>query len=623
MSRKVLILIAIPLLLIIAAAILVTLLLDEEKVVAIASDVLREQTGAILQVDGEMHLALFPTIGVALSDASLRMPEGRGDDITVKSLDIGVQLIPLLSGRVEIDSIDLDGLLARLTSGGQEEPRVDTSGMSDAELEAFYAARRKAIEEAGQAAQGQEVLAVPLALNVGKLSITNSRLELRDADTGEITAVNLERVLAQNLNLDGRPIPLEVRLTLEGEKPVDLGFDGSVIVAQHLQLVTLDSAALEVSGATPEPLQLEITGPVRIADQVADLQVVILQGDTRGEGMVRYAGFESPQITTTLRVNVLNPALLVLAGPEAAAQGEAEPVGKDGGEPAPGAGDEPLPLDALRAIDTRADLAVGRAELGAHTVEDLKIALRAVEGDIRVTHLTGKLHGGDLDMTASFNARLTNAKLDTRGGLAGLDVATALAALDSKPVMTGRASLDWSLQGNGRTANELVRSLSGPVTLSTEQVVLKDMALERLFCQAVALVNKEVLQRQFPADSALQALSADVQLGDGKARLDPLRVELPGASLRGKGNIDLLSQDFKAKFNARVSPQLGELDPACRVDERYTDIDWPVECRGNVAGDPADWCAVDTADIIEQLAKGEVKRKVEKEAGKFLDKLFK
>jgi uncharacterized protein involved in outer membrane biogenesis len=271
MSRKILIAIAVPLLLVVAAVVVLSLLLDEEKVLAMASEALREQTGAVLQIDGETHLSLFPTLGVSLSDAKLRMPEGRDGDISVRSLDIGVQLVPLLSGRLEIDTIELDGLLARLTSGTADESRVDTSTMSDQELEAFYAARRRAMEEAGEAAQGREVLAAPLALNVGRLAITDSRLELRDAGSGEVTAVSLERVRAQNLNLDGRPIPVELRLTIEGEKPLDLGFDGSVIVAQQLQLVTLESAALEVRGATPEPVRLELTGPVNVADQVADL----------------------------------------------------------------------------------------------------------------------------------------------------------------------------------------------------------------------------------------------------------------------------------------------------------------------------------------------------------------
>ena len=52
-------------------------------------------------------------------------------------------------------------------------------------------------------------------------------------------------------------------------------------------------------------------------------------------------------------------------------------------------------------------------------------------------------------------------------------------------------------------------------------------------------------------------------------------------------------------------------------------IDWPVKCKGNTSEDPAKWCGVDTQEIIEDLAKNEAQRTIEKEAGKLLDKFFK
>jgi AsmA protein len=226
-------------------------------------------------------------------------------------------------------------------------------------------------------------------------------------------------------------------------------------------------------------------------------------------------------------------------------------------------------------------------------------------------------------MKASFNARHNTAKLSANGGLKGLDIPTALAAVESEPVITGTASLTWTLKSSGRTANELIEAMNGPLKLTTDQVVLKEMGIEKMFCQVVALANQQGLTAEFPADSAVKDLSADIQLNDGKVKLNPLKVDLEGISLRGKGRLELLSQDFKADFDARITPALGELDPACRVNERYTSIDWPVDCEGNVSGEPGDWCMVDSGEILEQLAKKEATRKVQKEAGKLLDKLFK
>ena len=189
-------------------------------------------------------------------------------------------------------------------------------------------------------------------------------------------------------------------------------------------------------------------------------------------------------------------------------------------------------------------------------------------------------------------------------------------------MLTGSASLDWKLAGKGRTSNELVAALTGPIKLATNQVVLNDISVEHLLCQAVALTNQEQLTATFPTSTCFTTLGADIQLADGKARLDPLRADLPQLTLTGTGNFDLLSKDFKATFKARLSPELETLDRACRVSKRLTAIDWPVDCKGNANGEPGKWCSVDTREIIEDLGKNEAKRKIQKEAGKLLDKLF-
>ena len=77
--------------------------------------------------------------------------------------------------------------------------------------------------------------------------------------------------------------------------------------------------------------------------------------------------------------------------------------------------------------------------------------------------------------------------------------------------------------------------------------------------------------------------------------------------------MDIDSLDFNTTFTAKLSPGLKKLDPACRVNERITAIDWPVNCRGNANGDPADWCGVDSEQIIQDMAGNELKRKAEKE----------
>lgn len=612
-KKLILFLIVVPVLLLVAAAVLLPLFLDKDKVLAIAADALQEKTGATLTVDGDTSLSLYPDIGVSLADAAVTLPGKQQPDFQARALEIGVQLMPLFSGNVEIDSIRLDGLSARIEPA-EEPDGADSRQRSDQELDEFYAARRKAMAEAGEAAGAETVLAIPLALNIKHMTVTDSRLELIDTAADTSTVVELIRLEATGLNLEGKPVPMQLKLRLPGEQPVAADMHGSIRIEQQTQAVTLDTVELTVSGATAQPIRLLSNGTVDLTRQLADLQVNLELGDTRGEGTLRYANFESPQIDTRLQLNLFDPALLALAGPQAAAD---ETADTDAGN-----GDEPLPLDAIRLIDTRADLSIERAVFDAHTVNNLQVKLRAVDGVVQVSSLTGDLHGGKLDLQATFNGQHNSASLKTNGGLTGMDIATALAAMESEPLVSGSADLDWTLNSKGRTTNELIGALQGPIKLRTEQVVLQDMSVEHMLCQAVALTNQEALSANFPASTSFQTLSADVQLANGKANLSPLRAELPQIALKGSGAFDLLSQDFKATVKASLSPELEQLDRACRVSKRLTAIDWPVNCKGNVSTDPAKWCSVDTEEILADLAKNEGKRKLEKEAGKLLKKLF-
>ena len=151
MPRVLLYIIAIPLVLMIAAVILVPMLLDEEKLLSLAADEVRKQTGAELTVDGGVDLSLFPTLGLSLQQVALQMPSDQQPSLQARSLKIGVQVAPLLSGEVAIDTIFLDGVVLRIVTQPAPAP-IDTSEFNDEQLAEFYAQRQAALEEAGRAA---------------------------------------------------------------------------------------------------------------------------------------------------------------------------------------------------------------------------------------------------------------------------------------------------------------------------------------------------------------------------------------------------------------------------------------------------------------------------------------
>ena len=78
-----------------------------------------------------------------------------------------------------------------------------------------------------------------------------------------------------------------------------------------------------MNGVLATAVKAQTSGVIDLTRQVADLQLDFDLGEIRGDGTLRYASFESPQIDANLHLNKFDPALMVLAGPDAAAASDA------------------------------------------------------------------------------------------------------------------------------------------------------------------------------------------------------------------------------------------------------------------------------------------------------------
>ncbi len=248
MFRLILVPLALLLLLVLAAAVLIPLLLDKDTMLQLAAEALHEQTGATLTVDGDAKLSVFPTPGIALSDAAITLPDTQLSNLRIGNLQVGVQLLPLLRGQVGIGSLALDGVRASMQSGS-EQKGADTSTLSDEDLDALYAIRRKRMATSAEDSGAQAAVIPPLALHVKQLTINDARLELLDPGGAAPKQLELVRLQARDLNLDGASMPVDMTLRLPGKQVIEVSLKGNIRIDQQHQTVTLE----QIEWRLPEP----------------------------------------------------------------------------------------------------------------------------------------------------------------------------------------------------------------------------------------------------------------------------------------------------------------------------------------------------------------------------------
>jgi AsmA protein len=132
--------------LIVIGLVLVVVFVDPNDYRDDIEKLVEEKTGRELTLSGDLKLSVFPWIALESGPASLGDAQGFGPEpfVSIRDARVGVRLLPLLSGKVEVGNVRLDGARIRLITDengrnnwadlgerGEEPPAPTESGASE------------------------------------------------------------------------------------------------------------------------------------------------------------------------------------------------------------------------------------------------------------------------------------------------------------------------------------------------------------------------------------------------------------------------------------------------------------------------------------------------------------
>lgn len=625
--------------LIVFAIVFLPLLINEQAIVELAQQSVREELGGELRVSGETDLALFPTLRIVLNDTELSLPAKTDYDSAITArianLDVGVSLIPMLMGSTEVGGVSLSGVVATITAPKAAPPASAAQEpiLSDAQWEERGRLRRQAMAEQ-RAFLAQQTPSTEVSLALDKLALEDIAINLLSAEGETQTQIRVSQLSLVNINTQEQPISLDGALNVSspGAVPLDITLEGDIRVPSTIEQVKLENLRYAVTGLFAEPLAGSLNGLLNVSPLTID---ATLTSNTPGgaiKGEMRYALLESPQISLAISTDKLDTTQLVLLAPETAAAADhnavavtpevtTPPTGEKAISGNAANGSAPLPVAPLRDLDVDVQLTGNTLLIGAHTLQEAAVGLRIVDGVVRLHQLKGNLHGGQLDANVTLNIRRPVVELDAEGGVVGTDIDALLSAEGMTDTAKGIVNITWDIESEGRTADSLLEGLEGDLAVVGDDLGLVQFSAQNLMCTAIAQVNQRPLSRAIPPGTDVSALELRIEFDEGKADIDTLALATPGVALSGEGAVALASQDFALTLKAKIGETLSDLDPACKVNERYVAIDWPVKCKGNLEGEPKEWCAIDVESIVKQLLENEAKSKLRKETEKLTEKV--
>ena len=624
-----------------AAILLLPLFVDEQALLDMAQAQVKDQTGGELVVEGETELSFFPRFGLRIESTSLDLPARTEYDPSISAsideLDVGLSLLPLLGGNIDIGTIVIAGITADITEPQALPPAPEPRPiMSDREWEKRGEVIRQSKEQ-----ERQRLLSVNAGIS--GFAVLAEAIQIEDITLiqrtrgGELSNdIRVEYLTLREVNTRNEPMRLEGALTVLGDgstAPLAIALDGAIRVASDFSRIDIENLETEVAGALTQPVKSALNGAFIVSPAKADftLSATIPGGDVTGQ--LIWSALESPEIklditTARLDVDQIQPAPLPASMPsdspasDASPPSASAPADTDSGSPVP----VPLPVGPLRDLDLEMRIAAEELIAGGQSITNAQVFLRVRDGVANIDYVRGVLHEGQLDTRMMLNARRPMVEAEVEGGLKGVNMDLLLASAGNTDAATGRIEMGWDIETAGVTSDDLIAALDGDVTASGQDLILQKVSVQGLVCSAVAIVNKIPPISGLPTNTPVTDLSLAVDFDEGVGDIEKLRFSTPGVVMKGSGDIDLASMDFGFRMEGQVNNEITQVSPLCLIDQRYAGVDWPVDCAGNLISESGAACKVDVASIAEQILKNEAQQQVqdaiEEKAGSFIKKLF-
>ncbi len=511
-------------------------------------------TGRDLTIAGDVHVSLWPDIGVRLEKAALSNPPGYNDAqmLEVDSLVAEVALLPLLHGDLRVKRFVLDKPVIHLEIAANGVPNWEFS--------------KQAVQaETNTGAAAPASNALPPVL-LGKMKIKNGEFTYRDRRSGKVvTASGMDLDVAAkspsspltvsgNVNWNRQRVEFSLRadkpraLLQNGESPFKaelksgslllFTFDGRATSKNaqgttEFRTVSLPKLAAwtgsSFSWKGQAPLAFGLHGDaVCSASGCAFAKADIALDDIRASGSLKAAwGGPVPIVEAKLATGKLdlNPYL-----PQS--QKHASLLVSDA-QAAEGWSTERIDLSGLLATNAVVSLSADGLLYGATELGKLTLGAQLTGGTLTLNVPSVTLYGGTAKLTATVtSANAISASLSA----SGVQVQPFLKDFAQFDRLSGTGAIQAQITGQGASQRDIVSSLGGKGDIRLTDGMVRGIDLASLIRNAKALVTGADTSAQ---KTDFSEMGGTFTIEKGIVKHDDFVMKAPLLRVKGAGTVDL------------------------------------------------------------------------------------
>src|SRR5215467_828392 len=497
-----------------------------------------------IQLQG-IRLTIWPLIGARVAGFTVLDDPAfsEGSFASLSSLDVGVKLIPLLGGRIEVEEIALRDPVITVIKNKAGVLNVSTIGPKTS--------APPTAQPESRPSQGDPLQALAM-LAVDRLSIVGGQLTYRDLSATPATEYQVQNLelLIKSVHLGEMPTlhlgatvqPYQLPVTLDGRfgplvealevKQYDftLGL-GKQTLALKGALVggKLDASLSSPSISTADlPVRLPLTKPVEIKDLriVAQAPYPLKQGVTPME----LADVTTFGCKVQMGKSALDVKGTVLGG-------------------------HAKMMITSPLIDT-ADLPVDTTLKKPVDLKNLEVNADVKGQEARLSNLSLQIFNGEVKAQGSTSLGSAVPPFNGQITIQGTQLGPALEALrpDSEVAVSGTAAADIAVAGRGFSMPDLTKALEGPGHLE-----VKDGRIEgvNLMGEAVALLKVAGVSLDQAKATVFSIIETDFMMKQGIVNIQKLLADSHDFQATGNGTVGF-DQTLNLAVNMNLTPGLSQ-----------------------------------------------------------------
>ncbi|WP_320171231.1 AsmA family protein [Maridesulfovibrio sp.] len=591
----------------VAIVLVVTVIVDPNEYKTEIVQLVREKTGRNLEFEGDIKLSFYPHIGFDVGAVALGNAPGFPDldMVRIKRANVALELVPLLSGKIVVGKVLLDGLYLHLIrnahglanwenlAGNNEEaaapPSSDADGtaMSLEELTVQGVEITNAKMVYSDLQNQSETSLDNLNLKLGAihgtadipfelgfdLVLDQPKFDIRPKLSGNIrldTAAGTAALNNFSLSVLDLQFAGEVHANYLGDSP---SFSGNMELAETSLRDLLKKIGADLPDMPDSSALKRFSAAIQFAGtgdsaELKTLTVKLDDSTLTAEGKV--TDFAAPQIFINAKIDALD------ADRYMPSQTKSDSEDKTDDSDSAKRAEEPN-LDALRNLILDALLKIGSLKAMNVKATDIRINVDAHDGLLAVSPLFN-LYDGQFEAHTRLDATGNIPSWKGNGRLQGLDTRSLLHDLLGKEMISGTTSVEYNLSGSGLTADKIKKTVSGTASFAITDGSVLGLDVAKMIRDSWNSIMKADVEGNETGDFNFSRLTASAKLKNGHVVNEDLLFDSPLVEADGSGWADLPANKVDYKAMITVVGSLDGLEG--EILDTVKDLPLPLQVKG-------------------------------------------